>query len=133
MRIVLDTNVFISSLLGGNLSRIVDKWRTGKFTLLVSDAIAGEYLDVVNRPKFKISTEEIVTVTDYLLNTAEFITPEESINAIPADPTDNKFLEAAVAGKAKYIVSGDNHLLELGTFQGIPIITAREFLTKLDS
>ncbi len=57
----------------------------------------------------------------------------ESINAIPADPTDNKFLEAAVEGKANLIVSGDGHLLELETFRNIPIITAREFITRLEN
>jgi len=53
--------------------------------------------------------------------------------AIPADPTDNKFLEAAVEGKADLIVSGDGHLLELKTFRNIPIITASEFITRLES
>lgn len=133
MRVVLDTNVFISSVLGGNLRGIVDEWKAGKFTLIVSEAIAREYLDVINRPKFKISAEEITATTDYLLNTAEFVTPEESIHAIPADPTDNKFLEAAVTGKAICLVNGNGHLLELETYREIPIITAREFIAQLES
>ncbi len=64
---------------------------------------------------------------------ADLVIPTESINAIPADPTDNKFLEAAVEGKANLIVSGHGHLLELETFRNIPIITAREFITRLES
>src|SRR5688572_30034938 len=99
MRIVLDTNIFISALLGGILGIIVDKWKAGQFTLIISDAIAREYLDLINRPKFKFSEDEIISTTHYLLQTAEFVTPPEEITIIVSDPTDNKFLEAAVVGK----------------------------------
>ena len=106
---------------------------SGKFTLIITDAIAREYLDVINRPKFKIPENEIIAATDYLLQIAEFVTPEEEISVIVADLTDNKFLEAAVAGKVDFIVSGDSHLLDLKSFREIPIITAREFITWLES
>jgi len=132
MRVVLDTNIFISAMLGGTLGIIVDQWKAGKFTLIVTVAIAREYLDVINRPKFKIPEDEIGATTNYLLQIAEFVTPEEEINIIAADATDNKFLEAAVAGKANLIVSGDGHLLELKSFRSIPIITAREFIAQLE-
>lgn len=79
MRVVLDTNIFISSVLGGKLRAIIDEWKAGKFKLIVSEAIAREYLDVINRPKFKIPDIEIVTVTEYLLQNAEFVTPDEQI------------------------------------------------------
>jgi|WetSurMetagenome_2_1015567.scaffolds.fasta_scaffold1018380_1 uncharacterized protein len=133
MRVVLDTNVFISAFLGGRLHVIVDAWKAGKFTLIISEAIAREYLDVLNRPKFKITAREIAATTDYLLKTAEFVTPTKVVSAIKDDPTDNKFLEAALAGKVAYVVSGDGHLLDLKTFQGIYLITAREFIEHLES
>lgn len=91
IRVVLDTNVFVSAVLGGRLGIIIDEWKAGKFTLIVTDAIAREYLDVINRPKFKISQDEIVAATDYLLQIAEFVTPEEKIEVIVTDLTDNKF------------------------------------------
>ena len=131
MRVVIDTNVFISAILGGRLGIIVDEWKARKFTIIVSEAIAREYLDVLNRPKFSISRREIVETTDYLLKTVEFVTPLESVNAVEADPTDNKFLETALQGKADYIVSGDAHLLDLKTFRDIPIISAHDFITLL--
>ena len=68
-----------------------------------------------------------------LLDRAEFVIPLETVNVILADPTDNKFLEAAIAGKVNLIVSGDNHLLELKSFREIPIIAAGEFVTWLES
>jgi len=132
MRVVLDTNIFISAVLGGRLGIIIDEWKAGKFKLVVTDAIAREYLEVINRPKFKIPQDEIIAASDYLLQIAEFVTPEEEFLVIVADPTDNKFLEAAIAGKVDYIVSGDNHLLEIGSFRDIPIITAREFIALLN-
>ena len=75
----------------------------------------------------------MIGTTDYLLQTAEFVTTQEEISVIVADLTDNKFLEAAVAGKVDFIVSGDGHLLDLKSFREIPIITAREFITRLKS
>lgn len=63
---------------------------------------------------------------------AEFVTPDTQINIIENDPSDNKFLEAALAGQAIYVVSGDKHLLELGSYQGVRMITARKFLSYLD-
>ncbi|MDO9300740.1 MAG: putative toxin-antitoxin system toxin component, PIN family [Anaerolineales bacterium] len=129
---MLDTNIFISAVLGGRLGIIIDEWKAGKFKLIITDAIAREYLEVINRPKFKIPPDEIIAASDYLLQIAEFVTPVEEILVIVADPTDNKFLEAAIAGKVDYIVSGDNHLLEIGSFRGIPIITAREFIKWLE-
>ena len=131
MRVVLDTNIFISAVLGGRLGIIIDEWKAGKFVLIVTVAIAREYLDVINRPKVKIPKGEIAAATDYLLQTAEFVTPEGEINIIAADLTDNKFLEAALAGKANLIISGDNHLLELKSFRDIPILTACEFIAEL--
>ena len=96
MRVVIDTNVFISALLGGRLSVIVDDWKARKFSLIVSEAIVHEYLDVIHRPKFKISLRDIAATTDYLFKNAEFVTPLEEVNVIKADPSDNKFLEAAL-------------------------------------
>jgi predicted nucleic acid-binding protein len=61
------------------------------------------------------------------------IDTKETINVVTDDPSDNKFIEAAMAGKAKLIVSGDNHLLELKSFKDISIITAKEFLKRLES
>lgn len=131
MRVVLDTNILASALMGGTLRPIVDKWKAGNFKLIVSQEIVREYLNVIHRPKLKITVEEIAIVTDYLLKSAEFVTPTESVHAIEADPTDNKFLEAALEGKAIYVVSGDSHLLELKTFRGIEILTAKEFIARL--
>ena len=133
MRVVVDTNIIVSGYLGGALEAIIVAWKSGKFTLVVSDAIADEYHEVLKRPKFKIERAELDDFSALLLDKAEFVNPLETISAIVADPADNKFLEAAITGKVNLIVSGDNHLLELKTYGEIPIITARDFITRLKS
>ncbi|MCB0025154.1 MAG: putative toxin-antitoxin system toxin component, PIN family [Caldilinea sp.] len=131
MRVVVDTNILVSAVLGGALKVIVDAWKAQKFTLIVSEPIVHEYLDVLNRPKFKLTQEELSATTDFLLTLAEFVTPLETVSAIVADPTDNKFLDAALAANADYLVSGDAHILDLESFRGIPILTARKFIDRL--
>jgi uncharacterized protein len=133
MRAVVDTNIIVSAYLGGSLEGIIVGWKSGKFTLVVSREIVEEYLDVLRRPKFKIRSAEVDDFAALLLDRAEFVIPLESLNVVQEDPTDNKFLEAAIVGKANLIVSGDGHLLGLETFRDIPIITAREFVALLKS
>lgn len=131
MRVVLDTNIFVSALLGGRLGIILDEWRAGKWTLIVSEAIMREYLAVLQRPKFGITTEELTATMDYLFKKAEFVSPAQSVDVVHDDPSDNKFLEAAVEGDADFIVSGDTHLLALGTFHNVVILSGRDFIDRI--
>jgi putative PIN family toxin of toxin-antitoxin system len=126
--VVIDTNVMVSAYLGGSLEAIIVAWRAGKFALIVSNQVVSEYLDVLSRPKFKIAHDELDSFAALILSKAEFVLPEENIHVVAADPSDNKFIEAAVAGQADYILSGDKHLLDIKEFQGIPIIAPRAFL-----
>jgi putative PIN family toxin of toxin-antitoxin system len=130
-RVVIDTNVMVSAYLGGRLEAIIVAWMEGKFVLTVSNQIVSEYLNVLSRPKFKIVRTELDNFAALLLSKAMFVIPEESIYVIEADPSDNKFLEAAVTGRVDYIVSGDKHLLDLKDFQGIAILTPQAFLEQL--
>ena len=132
-RVVLDTNIFVSMALGGQVGKINDEWRAGKFILVVSEDIVSEYLDVLQRPKLHLKSRTIATIINRIYRKAEFVTPKEQVGAIQVDPTDNKFIEAAIVEKADYIVSGDKHLLELKNFRSIPIITAHEFLDQLEA
>ena len=130
-RVVIDTNVMVSAYLGGKLEAIIVAWLAGNFILTVSNPIVSEYLNVLSRPKFKIARGELDDFTALILSKAIFVLPEESIHVVEADPSDNKFLEAADIGEVDYIVRGDKHLLDLKEFQGIAIITPRTFLELL--
>jgi putative PIN family toxin of toxin-antitoxin system len=131
MRVVLDTNIFVSMALRGTIGKIDDGWKAEKFTLLVSDDIVSEYLNVLQRPKLHLSASTISAIINRIYRKAEFVTPTEKIVIIESDSTDNKFLEAAITGSAEYIISGDHHLLELKEFRAVSIITARTFLDWL--
>ena len=131
MRVVLDTNVFVSMVLGGQVGKINEHWRADKFKLVVSDDIVSEYLDVLSRPKLHLTADVVSTVLGRVQRKAEFVTPTKKFLAVKADPADNKFVDAAVAAKADYVISGDAHLLDLKSFRAIPILTARTFIDLL--
>jgi putative PIN family toxin of toxin-antitoxin system len=132
-RVILDTNIFISMALGGQVGKINDRWRAGNFLLVVSDDIVSEYLDVLQRPKLHLKSRTIAVITGRIYRKAKFVKPEERISGVQPDPKDDKFLEAALAGQVDFIVSGDKHLLELKKFRSIPIISPREFLDQFES
>ena len=131
MRAVIDTSIIVSAYLGGVLAIILRSFKEDKFTLIASKSIADEYFRVLKRPKFKIDSDALDDFSSLLVNKAEFVTPLTNVTAVKVDPSDNRFLEAALEGKVDYVVSGDAHLLELGSFEGIPILTAREFIERL--
>ena len=130
-RVVLDTNVVVSSLWGGFPGRVVRLWQQGRLRVLVSQPIVEEYLSVLAR--FHPAEEDL----DALValwghpDVTEWITPTVRVHEIPEDPADRRFLECAIAGHADAIVSGDRPLLRLGTFHEIPILAPRAFLTTL--
>ena len=107
MRVVADTNVFISALIFGGLpGRFLDLALQGKFTLLTSPLLLDE-LDEKLRGKFAVSDHDALAVRAKLESNAEVVEPDFELNAVPDDPDDNRVLECAVAGKEEFIVSGD--------------------------
>jgi putative PIN family toxin of toxin-antitoxin system len=130
IRVVLDTNVLVSALLfTGPPSHLVSLWRERRIVLLLSKDVFIEYLRVLAYPKFKLSGEEIkALVEEYALPFAEMVTVAEVPEVLREDPADDKFLALAAAGRARYIVSGDKHLLALREYRRVKIVTPREFL-----
>ena len=128
MNIVIDTNVFVSSFFGGNPKMVVDLWRTGQIKICVTNVIIEEYVEVLCRiglkdPEKKNELLSLFRDSYFLL----FTTKTPKIRLVE-DPDDDKFIECAVALRADFIVSGDHHLLEIGDYMGIKILTPKEFL-----
>jgi putative PIN family toxin of toxin-antitoxin system len=129
MRVVVDTNVFVSAALKDKslpalAVRIVDQ----QAVLLKSEATERQLLDVLARPYLaRLIAPSSLEWFNKLLARAETVTIAESITAC-RDPTDDKFLELAVGGKADFIVSGDADLLVLNPFRGIAIIPPAIFV-----
>jgi putative PIN family toxin of toxin-antitoxin system len=126
--VVADTNVLVSAIqFGGKPKHLLDLAAEGHIDLAISEAILEETLRVL-RDKFHHTPDEVIETGNQLKVIARTVTPTESINAVDADPSDNRILECAVAADAEVILSGDKHLLALGIFRGIPIQRVGEFL-----
>ena len=129
MRVVIDTNVFVSSFLGGRPRQVVDLWKQGKIVLCLSKDILDEYIDVLQRLGLE-DEEELVELLAlfkkkiHLVFTAK--TPRLAV--VKSDPSDDKFLECAVKLKAECIVTGDKALKALVEYQGINILSPMSFL-----
>ena len=133
MRAVIDTNVIVSAYLGGALEVILRSFKEEKFILIVSRPVTDEYFRVLQRPKLHVERGELEDFASLLVSKAYFVVPRRAVTAVAADPSDDKFIEAALEGKADCIVSGDEHLLALKAFRGISILTARKFIELLKS
>jgi uncharacterized protein len=128
MRVVVDTNVLISSALkASSWPAFVVHWIETNGGLLKSAATEQEFFDVMRRPRIaKVTAPIQVTALTKILAAAEVVTISETIAGC-RDPDDDKFLELAVNGRADLIVSGDDDLLVLGSFRWIPILTPARF------
>lgn len=131
-RVVADTNVLVSALqFGGKPKQLLDLAIEGQVDLAVSEAIIAETLRVL-RDKFERAPEWLAEADRQMHVIIRLVHPTEVIQAIEADPTDDRILECAIAAEAEVIVSGDSHLLSLGVFRGIPIRRVAEFLASLE-
>ena len=133
-RVVLDTSVFISAVLfGRGPGRLVSLWQDHIITLLLSSDVLKEYLRVLSYPKFHLTREEIKSLIEVeVLPFSEPVEIRTRPQLIDQDPADNKFLELAIGGEAHFVVSGDKHLLDLASYEGIEIISTAEFLKRID-
>jgi len=133
MRIVLDTNVFISGIFweGNFCSQIIDKWKRGEFQLLSSPNLIEELVKTLRSFKISMPEELIEEWKKIIIKNSIMVYPIVTIKAVNDDPEDNKFVEVAVYGEADYIVSQDKHLLKLKEFKNTKIATPVEFLKKI--
>ena len=130
-RLVLDTNVLISALGWRGVPRdIVRLCLTGRCVLLLSPEILSEVERVLRYPKFKFTPIQIDAYLEQLTEAAELIQPDRQVDAVAEDPSDNRFLECALAGRADVIVSSDRHLLDLESFENIPILRPQAYARR---
>lgn len=138
IRVVLDANVFVSAVLSstGNPARIIELVKEGRIKLLVSPEILIEVGAVLLYPRLRKlhrrSERWVKEFLQELSGTAELTPGTLLVDAIKDDPSDNIYLACAVEGKADFIVSGDHHLKELKTFQGIRIVDPASFMQLIE-
>ena len=128
-KVVVDTNVFVSSFFGGNPRKIVDLWKSGQLTLSFSRPIIDEYVGVLQRLGLKDKRElsELLSLFAHGFHVLFSAKPPE-LHLVEKDPDDDKFIECAVALKADFVISGDKALIAIQDYMGIRIITPKKFL-----
>jgi len=138
LRVVLDANVLVSALIRpkGPPGQIVIRLLEGRaFELVTSPEILTEVRRSLAYPRVRkylaASDEELDLWVASLELIAETVEGRQRINAVAEDPDDDKYIVAAVEGRAQFVVSGDAHLLALKAYEGVRIVTPRAFLDIL--
>ena len=131
MRVVLDTNVLVSGIFfGGVPGRILEAWRDGRVTLVVSPAVLDEYHRVGALLATQYEGVELRPLLALLAVHAEVVQPPALPTPVCDDPDDDKFLACALAGGAPVVVSGDKGLRRVSGWQGIQVMAPRTFADR---
>ncbi|MDE2231540.1 MAG: putative toxin-antitoxin system toxin component, PIN family [Candidatus Omnitrophica bacterium] len=139
LKVVVDTNQFVSALISkrSQSARLLELWKNQHFILVTSPEIIAEIKEVLEYPhirqKYKLSKVEIVSLLVLIEHEAVVLPSLPAVHIIKDGPDDNKFLACALAAQAEYIVSGDRHLLNLGSYGPVSIVTVKDFLHVIDS
>ena len=136
---VLDTNVLVSGVTGFLIDvsvpgQLLRAWQAGRFTLVVSDHILTELERTLQKPYFqrRLSTEHVAAAR-LLFHTSARLTPlTVQVQSVASHPEDDLVVATALSGQADYLVTGDRHLQDLGSYQGVTILSPRAFLQRLE-
>lgn len=138
IRAVLDANVYISAAIAprGTSGTIVRAWvEESRIQVVASLEILEEVKRAIQYPRVRkyiqASDRELLCWISALGVLADMVTPTVLVSGVVRDPDDNKYIEAALEGRAEYLVSGDSDLLEIGFFQGIRVIKPADFIKIL--
>src|SRR3989344_2716632 len=130
-KVVLDSNVFVSFLISHRppTSTILDLWARGELVIYYSSEILDELEAALKYPKIRelVSSSETESLIDAIKILGILVIPAKRIE-ICRDKKDNKYLEVSLESASKFLISGDKDLLALGEFEGIKIVSPRDFV-----
>ncbi len=128
MRIILDTNVFVSGVFfSGPPYHILRAWRDGQLQLVISEEIIAEYRRVGSILAKQFPGVDLGPILEMVAMESDLVQAAGLPTPVCDDPDDDKFLACALAGKTRMIISGDRHLIRVSGYQGIKIMKPREF------
>ena len=131
MKLVIDTNVFISGIFfSGPPFLILDAWRQGKVSLVISPEILDEYRRVGEKLAVQFPRVDLEPWIELLVLKTSLVDSPSLAKRVCDDPDDDKFLACAMASKTKLICSGDRHLLDVSSYHGITIMAPLVFVDK---
>lgn len=129
---VLDTNTWVSGLgWGGAPGEVVEAALAGRFEIVTSPALLDELRRVLTYPKLAAAFSDADEIVELIAQASHVVRPALTRDLV-RDPDDNRVLEAAIAGNADFIVTGDADLLDLQVVEGIRIVTPADFTDELD-
>jgi uncharacterized protein len=128
MKVVIDTNVFVSSFFGGIPKKIIDLWSSGEIILCLSQPIIEEYLRVVQDLNLAEDEELRELLALFARGESVLFTAAPTEVNVSRDPGDDKFIECALSLRADVIISGDKDLTSIVEYAGIKILRPRQFL-----
>jgi putative PIN family toxin of toxin-antitoxin system len=132
LRVVADTNVYISALnYGGVPDQVLALARRGRVELFVSKFILDEIEGVLRR-KFRWPSRQALAARNAISEFTLKVEPTERVAAVDKDEPDNRILECALAANATIVVSGDSHLRRLDSFRRIRILSPRAFVDAFE-
>ena len=133
IKVVVDTNVLISGLVAdqGPPRQVIDAWLQGRYVLVTSLYLVEELTHVLSFPRIasrlRLESAELEAILAALLSMAEIVPGRLHLPGVTRDPKDDPLIACAKEGEAGYIVSGDQDLLALGNYQGIQVVSPRQF------
>ena len=139
MRVVLDTNVIIAPFLSpkGVPALIRKAWEDGVFDVVVSETLLAEYTEVLGyediAAKHQMEQAKIKSVIEGFKKYAILVSPTKVPKVVKEDPDDDELFAVAEEGEASYIVTKNKHVLYVGEYKGIQVLTPLAFLTLLEA
>ncbi len=133
IRVVVDTNIWISFLIGKTIAGLSNAIINNSVQILFSEELFDELIEVLNRPKFRkyFSTEDIYELVSLINTKVEWIKITNHFNDC-RDAKDNFLLDLIVSGKADYLVTGDDDLITLNPYKNVNILHYRDFTEILN-
>lgn len=131
MKLILDTNVFVSGVFfSGPPFMILDAWRHGRVSLIISPEILDEYRRVGEKLATQFHGVDLEPWIELLMLKTSLVNAHPLAEKVCDDPDDEKFIACAMASRTKLICSGDKHLLDITGYQGITVLKPRAFVAK---
>jgi len=132
VKIVLDTNVFVSGIFfSGPPYHILQAWRDGKVQMVISPEILDEYSRVGETLSERFPAIDLRPILELVTVNADMVSPVEFAEPICDDPDDDKFFLCAISARCKLIISGDKHLLVKSGYGGVQVMKPRNFVEKI--
>jgi putative PIN family toxin of toxin-antitoxin system len=131
MRVVVDTNVFVSGVFfSGPPHEILEAWRDRRLTLVVSPEILAEYQATGDELASQFPDVDLTPWLELVATLGVIVQAPSLSEQVCADPDDDKFLACAIAGRTRVVTSGDKALRATSGFRGVTVLTPRQFVDK---